>query len=123
MKTYDLSKAYKHLPLSEEALSDSFLSVFDPQTRAPRIFRQKVLLFGSRRSVHSFCRTSLGLWKIAVVIFSLQLNVYFDDFVGAGLPPLAKLFDLAMQLLLRVLGGILRLIRMEPSAVLLKCWD
>ena len=102
MKTYDLSKAYKHLPLSQEALADSFLSVFDPHTRAPKLFRQKVLPFGSRHSVHSFCRTSLGLWKIAVVVFAVQLNVYFDDFVGAEVPPLARLFDVSMQLLLKV---------------------
>ena len=55
-----------------------------------------------------------------MVIFSMQLNVYFDDFVGAELPPLARLFDLAMQLLLQVLGWDLATDK-EPSAVLLNC--
>ncbi|CAE7493821.1 unnamed protein product [Symbiodinium natans] len=104
LKSWDLHKAYKNLPLSLEALEDSFLCVYDPKGKCPRIFRQKVLPFGSRHSVHAFCRVSLGIWKVLVVLFLCQINVFFDDFVGVELAPLARLFDIGVCLVFRLLG-------------------
>ncbi|CAE7532349.1 unnamed protein product [Symbiodinium natans] len=104
LKSWDLHKAYKNLPLSLEALEDSFLCVYDPKGKCPRIFRQKVLPFGSRHSVHAFCRVSLGIWKVLVVLFLCHINVYFDDFVGVELAPLARLFDIGVCLVFRLLG-------------------
>ena len=37
IQTWDLHKAYKHLPLSSSGLDDSFLSVYDPVSDTPRI--------------------------------------------------------------------------------------
>ena len=47
IRTWDLQKAYKNLPLATEALDDAFLCIFNPATGAGEIFKQRVLPFGS----------------------------------------------------------------------------
>ena len=104
LKSWDLHKAYKNLPLSDKALEDSFLSVFDPDLPGARLFHQRVPPFGSRHSVHGFCRVSLGLWKILVRLLWVHISVFFDDFVAAEIEPLAKLCDMAVSMAFNLLG-------------------
>ena len=104
MKSWDLSKAYKHLPLHESSLSDAFLCVWNPNSKQTVLYGQRVLPFGARSSVHGFCRTSLGIWVIGVSLFLLQWTVFFDDFVGCESPALAKTFDLCADGLFSLLG-------------------
>ena len=69
-KCWDLSDAYKQLPLSDHAFEhDSFLVVYDPDKPGPSIFQQKVLPFGSIASVTSFLRLSLAIWKLGTDCF------------------------------------------------------
>lgn len=63
-KVIDLRKAYKNLPLSCEALNDSYISVLNPQTGRNEAFQALVLPFGARAAVMGFCRTSYGLWLV-----------------------------------------------------------
>ena len=52
-----MSDAYKQVPLSDEAFDlDSYLAVFDPGASSPKIFKQRVLPFGSVASVTAFLR-------------------------------------------------------------------
>ena len=104
IRTWDLQKAYKNLPLATEALDDAFLCIFNPAAGAGEIFKQRVLPFGSRHSVHGFCRVSLGLWRVAVTLLRLQTSVYFDDFVNSEIPCLSKLHEVCMDLLFKLLG-------------------
>ena len=54
-KCWDLSDAYKQVPLSDSAFQlDSFLVGYDPNIDAPKIYRQRVLPLGSVASVTSF---------------------------------------------------------------------
>ena len=54
-KCWDLSDAYKQVPLSDEAYDlDSFLAVYDPSTGTAEIFKQRVLPFRSIASVTAF---------------------------------------------------------------------
>ena len=70
-KCWDLTDAYKQVPLSDQAFQqDSFLIVYDPESQGPLIFQQKVLPFGSVASVTSFLRVSLGLWKVGTCLLS-----------------------------------------------------
>ena len=63
-KCWDLSDAYKQVPLSDEAFHlDSYLAVYDPECSSAKIFKQCVLPFGSIASVTAFLRVSLALWK------------------------------------------------------------
>ena len=60
-KCWDLSDAYKQVPLSDGAYDlDSYLAVYDPSTgAATKIFKQSVLPFGSIASVTAFLREFL----------------------------------------------------------------
>ena len=51
-KCWDLSDAYKQVPLSDNAFElDSYLAVYDPSSKGAKIFKQRVLPFGSIASV------------------------------------------------------------------------
>ena len=81
-KYWDLSDAYKQVPLSDEAFDlDSYLAVFDPGASSAKIFKQRVLPFGSVASVTAFLRVSLALWKIGSSLLHIMWSVYFDDFL------------------------------------------
>ena len=54
IRTMDLRKAYKHLPLSDKALRDACIVVVDPGDRQPRIFQSLVLPSGARAAVMGF---------------------------------------------------------------------
>ena len=75
MKSWDLSKAYKRLPLHETSLSDAFLCVWNPNSKQTVLYGQRVLPFGARSSVHGFCRTSLGIWVIGVSLFFVHSTI------------------------------------------------
>ena len=103
-RSWDLSKAYKNLPLHSESLNDAFLCVFNPDTKKTEVYGQVVLPFGARASVHGFCRTSLGVWVIGTSLFTLHWSVFFDDFVGFESPELARVHDLCVATLFNLLG-------------------
>lgn len=64
-KTWDLSDAYKQIPMSDEAYSlDVYLAVFCPETTVPKVFQQKVLPFGSVASVTAFLRVAYAIWRL-----------------------------------------------------------
>ena len=103
-RAWDLSKSYKNLALHPDSVSDAFLAVWNPDTKRTEVYGQLVLPFGARSSVHSFCRTSLGIWIIGVSVFMLHWGVYFDDFIGSEEPCLARLFELCADGLFMLLG-------------------
>lgn len=103
-KTIDLRKAYKNLPISEEALGDAYICVYSPEDGSPRAFQTLVLPFGARAAVMGFCRTSYAIWRIGVVVFNLHWTVYFDDFFLVAEVHEARHIDLAQQLLFLVTG-------------------
>lgn len=81
-KCWDLSAAYKQVPLSDFAFEkDSFFAVYSPLTKAAEIFRQKVLPFGSRASVAAFLRCGMAIWMLGVKGLSLLWTCYFDDYL------------------------------------------
>ena len=81
-KCWDLSDAYKQVPLSDNAFElDSYLAVYDPSSKDAKIFKQRVLPFGSVASVTAFLRVSLAIWKIGSSLLKLMWSAYFDDFL------------------------------------------
>ena len=103
-KTIDLRKAYKNLPLSSEALNDSFICVFNPTRREPEAFKSLVLPFGARAAVLGFCRTSLALWAIGTALFRLHWSIYFDDFFLVSSEAEMRHVDLTQSVLFELLG-------------------
>ena len=81
-KCWDLSDAYKQVPLSDNAFElDSYLAVYDPSSKEAKVFKQRVLPFGSIASVTAFLRVSLAIWKIGSSLLNLMWSAYFDDFL------------------------------------------
>ena len=103
-RAWDLHKAYKNLPLSIQARDEAFLSVFNPRANKAELFSQKVLPFGARSSVHGFIRTSFGMWRVGLTLLLLHWSIFVDDYIGAEVPPLAKVFELCVETLFRILG-------------------
>ena len=104
-KCWDLSDAYKQVPLSDEAFElDSYLAVFDPGTSSAKIFKQRVLPFGSVASVTAFLRVSLALWKIGSSLLHLMWSVYFDDFLCLARGSESRHVDFCVSTLFSLLG-------------------
>eukprot|EP00435_Cladocopium_sp_Y103_P073576 s203_g44.t1 len=109
-KCWDLSDAYKQLPLSDHAFDhDSFLVVFDPDTLGPSIYQQKVLPFGSVASVTSFLRLSLAIWKIGTELLQIMWSSYFDDFLSLAEEGIERHTDMVITFLFSTLGWKLSL--------------
>ena len=76
-KCWDLSDAYKQVPLSDEAFQlDSYLAVYDPSCSSAKIFKQCVLPFGSIASVTAILQVSLALWKVGSSLLHLVVNLF-----------------------------------------------
>ena len=59
LRTWDVAKAYKQLPLHSDSLAYSCLSVYNPGVGRAEIYQQLVLPFGSHASVHSLIAISM----------------------------------------------------------------
>ena len=104
-KCWDLSDAYKQVPLSDEAFHrDSYLAVYDPECSSAKIFKQCVLPFGPIASVTAFLRVSLALWKVGSTLLHLMWSVYFDDFLCLARNSESKHVEFCVDSLFPLLG-------------------
>ena len=105
-KCWDLSDAYKQVPLADEAFHlDSYLAVYDPACLSAKIFKQCVLPFGSLASVTAFLRVSLALWKVGSTLLHLLWSVYLDDFLCLARSSETKHVEFCVDSLFSLLGG------------------
>ena len=104
MKVSDLKKAYKQLPVSAASLNHNYIAVYNPEIGAAQVFGQVVLPFGSRQSVHGFCRAALAVWAVATRLFKVHWSVYFDDYVVVETKEMAQLCNLCVSTYFRLLG-------------------
>ena len=103
-KCWDLSDAYKQVPLSDEAFHlDSYLAVYDPECSSAKIFKQCVLPFGSIYAT-AFLRVSLALWKVGSTLLHLMWSVYFDDFLCLARNSESKHVEFCVDSLFSLLG-------------------
>eukprot|EP00438_Fugacium_kawagutii_P024944 Skav213201 [mRNA] locus=scaffold2826:375883:385109:- [translate_table: standard] len=104
-KCWDLSDAYKQIPLSDDPYSrDAFLAVYCPDSQKAEVFRQKVLPFGSIASVTAFLRVSLALWAVGNAKLKLAWSAYFDDFLSLSEKASSKHTDLCISAMFSFLG-------------------
>eukprot|EP00438_Fugacium_kawagutii_P017954 Skav227888 [mRNA] locus=scaffold3865:39733:41610:- [translate_table: standard] len=102
-KCWDFSDACKQIPLSDEACQrDAFLAVYCPDSR--KVFRQKVLPFGSLASVTAFLRVSLALWAVGNSRLKLAWSAYLDDFSSLCEKASAKHTDVCISAMFSFLG-------------------
>ena len=98
----DLRKAYKNLPVSHEALNDSYICVYSPERRQPEAFQSQVLPF--RAAVMGFCRVSHALWRMGVKLFRLHWTVFFDDFYLIASDQESRHVELTQQAFFKLVG-------------------
>ncbi len=104
-KCWDLSDAYKQVPLSDEAFQlDSYLAVYDPSCSSAKIFKECVLPFGSIASVTAILRVSLALWKVGSSLLHLMWSIYFDGFLCLARSSEWKQVDFCVDALFSLLG-------------------
>ena len=80
------------------------LAVFDPGASSAKIFKQRVLPFGSVASVTAFLRVSLALWKIGSSLLHIMWSVYFDDFLCLARSSKSRHVDFCVSTLFSHLG-------------------
>ena len=77
-KCWDLSDAYKQAPLSDNAFElDSYLAVYDPSSRDAKIFKQRVLPFGSHCVSHSLPQSFFVYLEDRVISFEADVVCVF----------------------------------------------
>eukprot|EP00435_Cladocopium_sp_Y103_P046499 s2235_g13.t1 len=103
-KTLDLSAAYRQLGVSPGSRWVSYIAVFDPATRKPKVFAMKALPFGASRSVYGFLRVAHSLWWLGCVALKLVWSNFFDDFVTLARDLEATAVDIASSQFLKLLG-------------------
>ena len=105
-KTYDLSAAYRQIPVRAEHLKFAYVSVYCPSTGKPVIYRLLSMPFGATHSVFAFLRLSKQIYSLAVRGLGIPLTNFYDDFILCSTPPLAANTASCMELLLDLTGWI-----------------
>ena len=103
-KTVDLSAAYRQLALSPESRWVSFVAVYDPVCKKPRIYSMRALPFGASRSVYGFLRVAHSLWWLGCKMLKLAWSNFFDDFVTLARASESKTVAIAVNQFFKLLG-------------------
>ena len=103
-KAYDLTAAYRQLPLHPSTYWNSFISVWDHTRQEPSVFQLRALPFGASKSVYSFLRTSHSLWWLACMTLSIVWTLYYDDFICLSSSTLASHTDNCVRAFFFLLG-------------------
>ena len=78
-RCFDLSKAYKQVPVNKDSLRHTVLVTMDIK-RMIKFYLSRVLPFGGNASVFSFCKISRAIWHMLVNLFGILTAIYVDDF-------------------------------------------
>ena len=103
-KTVDLSSAYRQLGVAPESRWVSYIAVFDPSTKRPKIFAMRALPFGASRSVYGFLRVAHSLWWLGCKMLHLTWSNFFDDFITLAREPESELVAGVVSQFFKLLG-------------------
>ena len=104
-KAWDLRAAYKQLPLSDLSFEmDSHFVIYNVESQAREIYKQKVLPFGSKPSVSGFIRCAFALWRVGVKSLQLAWTDYFDDYLSTSGTARARHTEFAISMFFKILG-------------------
>ena len=103
-KTVDLSAAYRQLALSPKSRWVSFVAVFDPVSKSPKIYSMRALPFGASRSVYGFLCVAHSLWWLGCKMLKLAWSNFFDDFVTLARVGESKSVSIAVDQFFKLLG-------------------
>ena len=103
-RCYDLKKAYRQIGVKEEHLKYAWISVWDPDTCNPRLFRMESMPFGATASVGAFLRISQALKCLGISQAALVWSSFYDDFVCVCPQESATQVDRMIRLYFQILG-------------------
>jgi len=103
-KTIDLSAAYRQLGVASGSRWVSFIAVYDPSSRTPKIFAMRALPFGASRSVYSFLRVAHSLWWLGCVALKLPWTNFFGDFITLARSEESASVEVVTRQFFRLLG-------------------
>lgn len=96
-KTVDLSAAYRQLGVAPSSHWVSFIAVYDPATKSPKVFSMRALPFGASRSVYGFLRVAHSLWWLGCKVLRILWSNFFDDFITFARAPESESVALAIS--------------------------
>lgn len=76
----DVKSAFRTIPVNKSHLKYAVPSVYNPETQSQAYLALLGNPFGSVSSVHSFCRFSMFVRKVALRILKVPIDFFFDDF-------------------------------------------
>ncbi len=76
----------------------------DPNSESAKIFKQRVLPFGSIASATAFLRVSLATWKIGTSLLRLLWSAYFDGFLCLARRSESRHVDFCVDTIFSLLG-------------------
>ena len=103
-KTVDLSSAYRQLGVAPGSQWVSYIAVYDPEGKEPKVFSMKALPFGASKSVYGFLRVAHSLWWLGCVSMKFLWSNFFDDFVTLSRRAEADTMQIATSQFFRLLG-------------------
>ena len=107
-KCWDLSDAYKQVPLSDEACDlDSYLAVYDPgpSTGAAKDLQAECFALWVDSFGHCISqRVSLAIWKVGASLLKLMWSAYFDDFLCLARQSESRHVDFCVDAIFSLLG-------------------
>lgn len=103
-KTYDLTAAYRQVPIKPEHLKFSFFTIFNCRTDRAEIYQLYTLPFGATHSVYNFLRLAKVIFSIATRGLYLITTNFYDDFILASRRGLVESARQSMELLFMLTG-------------------
>ena len=103
-KAFDLSAAYRQLPVSPKTAWCSYVACCAPGSNEPCIFRLLALPFGGAMSVFAFLRVAYSLWFLGVHHLMLPWSDVYDDYVVYASRTTACQTEAAVTTFFKVLG-------------------
>ena len=108
-KTYDMRKAYRQLAVRKSHLDFAWISVWDPVSKRPALFKMETLPFGATASVSAFLRMSQAIKVVGITCGNLVWSAFYDDFVCICSEGTEEQTDRMVRLLFKSLGWSLSL--------------
>ncbi|CAE7297549.1 F25B4.6 [Symbiodinium sp. CCMP2592] len=104
-RCFDLSKAYKQVPVLESSLKYAVIAMPD-RKRKWVFYLARGLPFGGSGSVFAFNRVSRAIWHVAVEKLRMVTSVFVDDFPTLEIGPLTQSATSVFSRLLTALGWV-----------------
>ncbi|CAE7258535.1 unnamed protein product [Symbiodinium sp. CCMP2592] len=103
-KAFDLTAAYRQLPVHPGSEWASYICLIHPKTHERVYFRMRAMPFGSSMAVYSFLRISHSLWFLGTKALLLPWSSFFDDYITFATSGQALSAESSVTAMFKLLG-------------------